>query len=764
MTVNLKNLRATPNIWVGAILFICICIELGIIFLIFLHPKSLHEIFFVPVKVSVLNEEFQKIENVKVYGIDPGNAIKAGNLIGDKGICPIKKLILSIPKDNIEDFKQVQISLGKKHFLYTRRQLLQNWKKSDEHFNKEKAIIDYVNFEAPPEVKTNSILQKLKFAVFSTDPEINGNPKLLNIIKECLISFHTPILFIILLILLLSFAIFSLKYPALNKNTYVSMILPNIYYNHQKKFDWVHMALVFILTFVTASFFSRLRIDVLHHGFMLQAAVNMSEGKMLFKDIYFHYGPLTAILQSLAIDIFGKKLIVIQIETALFYALTSIFLWLIWSRFMKPVLATISCIVWLFLAPYFEDIFLPWSSVHSLFFLTLSLYIFILALEKKKQRYLYMAGMSASLTFWSRQPEGILLFSSIVSSYFILHILQKSNVKVMLKGIGVFLAGNITISIVFFTWIVMNLAFNDWWVQCFTGIVSWAFTDSLAFSSEGTGFIFKAISSSKAFFPCNFWVLLPLFAFLTLVSVIFNIVNKKKVDKQSQALLVILFVSLTNWLNYFPTSCWRHCYWAATPLVGVVVFYFLCLWKLFVKFWKLRKNALSLGLALFIYLFIIITGVELTKKIVCGIKKHAKYSYEVTKPDVLSGMMVAHESQVEALKKLDVTIQTYLTNFPGTSLISLSNINILFLTLVDNNNLFSPLPTPTSSKILFKTYKYREKLSKCIEQKKVLIFADKPKILPGYRELTHIPITPTLLYPDRTWYLYAPIQAKVKSK
>ena len=182
------------------------------------------------------------------------------------------------------------------------------------------------------------------------------------------------------------------------------------------------------------------------------------------------------------------------------------------------------------------------------------------------------------------------------------------------------------------------------------------------------------------------------------------------------------------------------------------------------KFWKLRKKVLSLGLALFIYLFIIITGVELKTKIVRGIKRHAKYSYEVTKPDILSGMMVAHKSQVVALKKLDMTIQTYLTNFPGTNLISLSNANILFLTLVNNNNLFSPLPLPTNAKILLKTYKYKEKLYKCIEQKKVLIFADKPKILPGYRELTHIPITPTLLYPDRTWYLYAPIQAKVKSK
>jgi len=580
------------------------------------------------------------------------------------------------------------------------------------------------------------------------------NLSLLIIIKEYLISFHTPILFIVLLILLLSLVVFFLKYPGLNKSTYLSKILPKTYHNHPEKFDWVHIALVFILTFVIASFFSRLRIDVHHHGFMLQAAVNMSEGKMLFKDIYFHYGPITAILQSLAIDIFGKKLIVIQIETALFYALTSIFLWLIWSRFMKPALATISCVMWIFLAPYFEGIFLPWSSVHSLFFLTVSLYVSILAIEKKKLRYLYLTGVTVSLTFWCRQPEGVLLFLSLLGFYLTLHILQKNNMKVMAKEIGVFLAGNITISIIFFAWIVMNNAFKDWWIQCFTAIASWAF------ASRGTGPMFN-ISSLKALFPGNFWILLPLFGFLTLVSVIFNIADKKKINKQNQAMLVILFVSLANWLNYFPTPCWRHCYWAATPLIGVAIFYFLCLWKLFVKFWKLKKNTLILGLALFIYFFVLITGVEFTKKIIWGIKKYAEYSYEVTKPDILSGMMVAHESQVAALKELDMTIQSYLTDFPGTNLISLSPVNILFLTLVDSNNLFSPLPVPTNSKILLKTYNYKEKLSKCIEQKKALIFADKSQNIPGYYELIHISPTPPLLYPDRTWYLYAPVQAKM---
>lgn len=748
MTVNLKSLMTNHNLRDGAILFICVCIVLG---LIFIRPKSFGEIFFVPVRVSVLDEAFQKIQNIRAYGISPRNVIRMLEYrASNKAIDPIKKLILSIPKDNIKAFKQVRFSLGEKHFIYTHRQVLQNWKRVDKHFNEEKTIIDYISFEAPSEVKTDSILNKMAFIVPLTGLLINGNPKTLYIIKECSAIFYTPLLFAILLIVLV-FTIPSSKYAVLNTNTFVSMILSKAHYNRQKRFAWAHIVLVFISTFTVASIFSRLGIDVHHQGFLFQSAVNISEGKILFKDIYFHYGPLTAILQSLAIDIFGKKLIAIQIETALFYALISIFLWLIWSRLMQPALATISCFIWLCLAAYLEDIFLPWSSVHALFFLTLSLYMAILALEKGKLRYLYLTGVTVSLTFWVRQPEGILLFLSMLSLFFILYLLQKSDVKVILKGIGVFLAGNVTVSIVFFTWLSMNGAVKDWWVQCFAGMAGWAFT------SGGMGVAYKAVLAGKALFPDNYWTLFPLFAFLTLFSIIPNIVNKEKIDKQTGVLLAILFISLANWLNYFPTPCIKHCYWAATPLVGIFIFYLLCSWKLIVKLLRLRKIALPFGLALLMLLSITIVSHEIIKKIDYGIKRYTDYRYEVTKPDVLSGMMVVHKSQVAALKKLDMAIRTYLYNFPGTSLISLSNMNILFLTLVDNNKMFSPLQIPRMNSKFFSTiYKYEENLYKCIKEKKVLIFTEEPKSFSGYHELTHISTTPTLACDSGTWYLYAP--------
>ena len=73
-----------------------------------------------------------------------------------------------------------------------------------------------------------------------------------------------------------------------------------------------------------------------------------------------------------------------------------------------------------------------------------------------------------------------------------------------------------------------------------------------------------------------------------------------------------------------------------------------------------------------------------------------------------------------------------------------------------SKNPLTILQNAQNSKILLRTYKYGEKLSKYIEEKRPLIFADEPKTFPGYQELIHISTMPTSQYDSGTWYLYAP--------
>jgi len=76
---------------------------------------------------------------------------------------------------------------------------------------------------------------------------------------------------------------------------------------------------LFALTLTIASIFSVLGVDPHHQGIMFKPAFDVAHGQMLFRDTFTQYGALTTLLHAWALRIFGDYLVVIQIETALFY-------------------------------------------------------------------------------------------------------------------------------------------------------------------------------------------------------------------------------------------------------------------------------------------------------------------------------------------------------------------------------------------------------------------------------------------------------------
>jgi hypothetical protein len=54
-------------------------------------------------------------------------------------------------------------------------------------------------------------------------------------------------------------------------------------------------------------------VDVNHDGVMFKPALDVAEGRILFKESYSLYGALTIIIQATALTIFGKYLIVIKL-------------------------------------------------------------------------------------------------------------------------------------------------------------------------------------------------------------------------------------------------------------------------------------------------------------------------------------------------------------------------------------------------------------------------------------------------------------------
>jgi len=276
--------------------------------------------------------------------------------------------------------------------------------------------------------------------------------------------------------------------------------------------NWFYISVVFLITLIVAGYFSLIGVDPHHDGIMLKPALDLIEGKNLFSQSFTQYGALTTLLQASALSLFGKYLIVIRIQTAFFYALSAVFMWLLWQKIMPKSLAFATIIIWILLAPYYELQFLPWSSVYSLCFQVVSIYLITLYLDRNKTKHLFYSGITSSCTFLTRQPVGILLFISILL-FVITYNLAKKHTSLLLKSLKSYILGFITPILVILAWLIHNQSVKDWWLQSFVFSYKWGQIVSQNFRL--LALIKKILPVSNN--PISLWSIIPLVS-LTLVA------------------------------------------------------------------------------------------------------------------------------------------------------------------------------------------------------------------------------------------------------
>jgi hypothetical protein len=491
----------------------------------------------------------------------------------------------------------------------------------------------------------------------------------------------------------------------------------SINFKHVKYF---HVVFVFILTFIVASTFSTIGVDTHHDGFMFKPALDVANGKILFKDTFTQYGALTTFLQAMAIRIFGEYLIVIKILTAFFYAMISVLLWLIWSRFLPTNITTISCLIWLLLAPYYELVFHPWSSVYALFFLLLSTYGLFLNYEKQKSLYLVASGASAALTFWCRQPVGIFLLLALVLIICSLQFWQNGETKHTVRDVVLVLLGYFIVCAGFLTWLGINNALHDWYLQSIEYAFAWGrkYGGDFGFSS-----MFQALLPYSGSAHDNMWLLLPVSGFVLLIRLVVRWVKNNKFSKDEILFYSFLMVAFSSWLQYYPMSEIRHRYWAAAPLVGVLVY---AIWSLsrYIKT-PYRYPIFVMGLLLVFYN-------DISDRLTAGFYKLDQNYITISKPKVLRWMKVA-KSDADIYEGMSNLINDYELKHPDKEVI-LSGGDPLYLTFAINRSNFHPLYVPIESIYLSVYPDFIDKRYDFVNKQKPIIISHYGKIN-GFREI-----------------------------
>jgi hypothetical protein len=642
----------------------------------------------------------------------------------------LRGLSIVFLNDELKAFEELTIKLGSKVYIYKKADII-NWTQSNS-MNKEARTFNF-----PPEFTTTSPMTKLFFLNNNLFQVINWTPHFyFGVFTLLMLIIFYGVIFKASRHLVSNFQLELKTYPWKSKYVFVALGISGLF-------------------FFIALYFSRLGVDVHHQGFVFHAAMRLSEGKVLFREVYYHYGALIALLHSWALKIFGVRLYSLNILTSVFYFFIALVFMRILGRFLKNSFVIFFTIVWLFFTPFLIDTFLPWSSVISLFLLMFSLNLTLAYIEKKKYYLIFCSGVIAGLCFWARQSVGpLLIIAQVISISTVCFLINKDSIYSTVKKNLIFISGSTVISLPFLIWIKSQNAFSDWWLQNMSGQGEWAFG----------GPIYKLKTIIKIFdilLPFSFWSVLPFVTVLLLVILIKKFFDKRLFSNTDSQLVVICIVALASWPQYFPIPCNRHYFWAGTPMFILFAIFFS---EIAIPFF--RNNSLksfsTLTVLALVSIFVSTVVSEIIFRSKATFEKLTTHIYTIESPYVLKGMKIPSNETVDKLKEMDEFIQNYLATHKVESIVGEEMYNQLFLTLLPKSELSSPLPSMAFNYgPLKKKYEFTTAQEKFILDKKPLIYSPKPLTLDHYQEIFHLKLNKPLEYLSAEIFFYAPITDKV---
>ena len=320
--------------------------------------------------------------------------------------------------------------------------------------------------------------------------------------------------------------------------------------------------LCFVVTFCWFGIFACMGVDIHHDGIMLKPATDVANGQVLFRDTFTQYGALTTFIQALALKVFGSYLVVIRLTTVFFYSLSAVLLYYIWRNFLSSSFFWITYGMFLIMPPFYGWIFNPWSSIYALFFMLLTNICMINFIRRGSVLCLWGAGVSSALTFWCRQPNGIVMYLALFLFFAICLALERKSWKKILNNLSIYTAVYVICFMCFLVYLGLNDALADWYFQSIRFMFS--------FGIEGR----EATSLFKCLFPRSVFIVFPIVTLSVLCISIYSLVNRRHDSERPMGLMLIVtaIIGLASWHQYFPVPCLRHFYWASIPMLGFYAF------------------------------------------------------------------------------------------------------------------------------------------------------------------------------------------------
>ena len=492
--------------------------------------------------------------------------------------------------------------------------------------------------------------------------------------------------------------------------------------------------IIFIVIFLTSAFFSQFDVDPLHDGIMFKAAYDITHGKTLFSQTYSHYGPVTPYLQALAMSLFGNYVLVMRLSTAFIYAGIGVLLWLTWSTFFSNSVGLISVCIWLFLAPYYTELFYAWPSVDGLFFVMLALFIFVRTIPQKINKIkeyqfplknIFFIGMISCFAFLSKQP--FLLVPLFIGGYFILlWRLHLFTFKTVSKQIIYLSAGFLSIFLLFFLWLIATHGVRDYWLQ----VIREGYIEGRIIGNTFLKNVFP-------FFSQHFvWVLISLSAVYYFVFSLQQVIQRNK-DIFQIRMFGVSLLCLASIAQIYPLLDQSHVYLAITPALGLFVYFVQqsCI-RIFreikiIDTLNLKEKTIIALLSFIVVVSVAFLANEVISDLHSGYQRLSQAYVRVSSPKALQGILLSPKEETFYFS-VAATMRNYLRRHPDKHFV-IDTSEPLYLTFTDQSINVLPIFANYSG-YTSGLYPFEAALSDYIQKEKPLVMIDKENVkrLNGY--------------------------------
>jgi 4-amino-4-deoxy-L-arabinose transferase-like glycosyltransferase len=419
--------------------------------------------------------------------------------------------------------------------------------------------------------------------------------------------------------------------------------------------------IVFIVIFFLFGFFALFFLDSYHDSFVLVPAIDLLQGKILFRDSFTQYGALFSLLHAVGLKIFGIHGYTIRFTTLLFYAGTAVIVWSVYRRFLPRLWNCYAMFLWIILSPISRIYFLSWSSVPAAFFQCASLLFIIWFIEQKKIVYVTLAGAISALAFWTRQPVGILNSGAIILAFLLLWFTNYFSFKKTCSILWWFIVGNILGFLPIFIWLLANNAIQAWWYQSFEMQAVWA----KIVKGTSPDQILKSLILSRYIkdwknIPTHaIWILIPLSTIFVGFSKFRQLLQKGPKNTNHALLLMISCVSAASWHQYYPAGDPYHYFWANIPIVGLFIY---TLYHLI----KTTKPTLLKPGVIILFILTLLIGTKMLTPTFAQIQT-AKYT--ASAPSLIRGIPVRSNEKI-FYESISATLNVIFSKFPEKTYIN----------------------------------------------------------------------------------------------